>query len=81
MLTQLQTDHTRLKYCNVDRQSIAKQRFGKQTSTIRLFSMGSVPRPLLCNGSVNTFQQQRLCFPWGPWKGVILKTNSATIQF
>jgi hypothetical protein len=41
-------------YCNVDGQSVAKQRLGKQTSTIeKVFSMGSVPRPLLCNGSVN----------------------------
>jgi hypothetical protein len=34
------------------------------TSAIeRLFSMRRPPRPLLRNGSVNTFQQQRLCFP------------------
>jgi hypothetical protein len=45
-------------YCNVDVQSVAKQRLGKQTSTIdRLFSVGSTPRPFLCNGSVNTFQK------------------------
>jgi hypothetical protein len=44
--------------CNVNVQSAAKQRFGKQTSTIqRLFSMGSMPLPLLCNGSVDKFQQ------------------------
>jgi hypothetical protein len=44
--------------CNVDGQNVAKQQLGKRTSTIeRLFSMGSAPRPLLCNGSVNKFQQ------------------------
>jgi hypothetical protein len=33
-------------YLNVDGQSVAKQRLGKQTSTTeRLFSMGSAPRP------------------------------------
>jgi hypothetical protein len=39
------------------------QRLGKQTSTIeRLFSMVSEPRPLLCNGSVNTFQHWKTAF-------------------
>jgi hypothetical protein len=34
---------------------IARQRLGKHASTIeRLFSMWSAPRPLLCNGAVNT---------------------------
>jgi hypothetical protein len=33
---------------------VTKQQLGKQTSIIdRLFSMGSTPRPLLYNGSVN----------------------------
>jgi hypothetical protein len=37
---------------------IAKQRFGKQASIIEiLFSIGSAPQPLLCNGSVNTLQK------------------------
>jgi hypothetical protein len=54
---------------------IAKQRFGKKASTIeRMFPMGSVPQPLLCNCSVKTFQQQRLCFLSGPCRGFILKT-------
>jgi hypothetical protein len=36
----------------------AMQRHGKQASTIeRVFSMGSTPQTLLCNGSVNMFQQ------------------------
>jgi hypothetical protein len=30
----------------------------------RWLSMGSVPRPLLCNRSVNTFQQYRLLSAW-----------------
>jgi hypothetical protein len=64
----------------MDGHSVAKQWLGKETSTTeRLFSMGSAPRPLLCNGSVNTFQQQRLCFLWGPCKGAFLKTNGATV--
>jgi hypothetical protein len=36
-----------------------------------LFSMGSAPRPLLCNGSVNKPQQQRDCFLCGPCRGYI----------
>jgi hypothetical protein len=39
---------------NVFAQSVAKQRLSKQTSTERLFSMCSMPRPLLCNTDVNT---------------------------
>jgi hypothetical protein len=58
---------------------IAKKRVGKQISTTE-FSMSSVPRLLLCNGSVNTLQQQRLCFLRGPCRGIILKTIGATRQ-
>jgi hypothetical protein len=55
--------------------------WGNQTSTLdRLFSTASAPRPLLCNDSVNTFQQKMLCFLRGPCKGVILKTNDAIIH-
>jgi hypothetical protein len=51
--------------------AIAKQRLGKEASTTnRLFSMGSAPRSLLCNGSVNMFQQQRLCFLRSPCRGL-----------
>jgi hypothetical protein len=54
----LRTEKGHSIYCNVDDQSVAKERLGKQTSaTERLFSMGSSPRPLLCNGSVDMFQQ------------------------
>jgi hypothetical protein len=45
--------------CNVDGLGVARQRLGKQTSTIeRLFSMRSAPRSLLCNDEVNTPLQQ-----------------------
>jgi hypothetical protein len=59
---------------------IARQRLGKHASkTERLFSMWSAPRPLLCNGAVNTLKIIRdyriRCFLWGPCK-VVLKKNS-----
>jgi hypothetical protein len=39
--------------------AVAKKRLGKQTSTTeRLFSMESAPWPLLCNGSVNMFNNR-----------------------
>jgi hypothetical protein len=48
----------RRKYCNVDGHGFAKQRLGKQASVIEiLFSMGSALLQLMCNGSVNAFQQ------------------------
>jgi hypothetical protein len=48
-------------YCNVDCQSVAKQRLGKQTSTIdRLFSMGSAQRPLLYRVRVRVIVTLRL---------------------
>jgi hypothetical protein len=39
--------------------------------------MESAPWPLLFNGSINMFQQRRLCFLRGPCRGVILKTTDA----
>jgi hypothetical protein len=36
------------------------------------FSMRSVPRPLLCNRSVNMFQQQRECFLCGRCRSYIM---------
>jgi hypothetical protein len=39
-------------------------------------SMEYVPRPLLCNGSLNTFQQQS-CFLGGPCRRLIREVNSA----
>jgi hypothetical protein len=59
---------------------VAKPRLRKQASTIdRLLPTGSAPRPLLCNISVKTFQQCRLCFLLGLCRGVIL-TIGATRQ-
>jgi hypothetical protein len=64
------------KYCNVDGLSVAKQRLGKQTSTIEgLFSMGSAPRPLLCSGSVNTFKQCKTVFSMGSVQRSYLKNK------
>jgi hypothetical protein len=64
---------------------IARQRLGKHVlavnaSTIeKLFSMWSEPRPLLCNGALNTPKtirdNRRQCFPWGPCR-VVIKKNS-----
>jgi hypothetical protein len=63
-------------YCNVDGQSVAKQRLSKQTSTIeRLFSMGSAPRQLLRNGLVNTFQQWKTVFSVGSVQRSYLKNK------
>jgi hypothetical protein len=61
---------------------IARQRISKHASlTINaVFSMLSEARPLLCNGTVNTLQQQRLCFLRGPCRGFVLKTTGATMQ-
>jgi hypothetical protein len=60
--------------------SIARQRLGKHASTIeRLFSMWPMPRPLLCNGAVNTPKtirdNRRRRFPWDPCKVVIKKNQ------
>jgi hypothetical protein len=57
---------------------IARQRLGKHASTIkRLLSMWSAPRPLLCNGAVNTPKtirgNRRRRFPWGPFRVIITK--------
>jgi hypothetical protein len=42
--------------------------------------MGSAPLPLLCNGSVNTLEQWRLCFLGVRAKELVLKTNGAAVQ-
>jgi hypothetical protein len=63
-------------YCNVNGQSVAKQRLGKQISTIeRLFSVGSATRPLLCSGSVKTFQQWKTVFSTGSVQRSYLKNK------
>jgi hypothetical protein len=60
----------------VDGLSIAKQRLGKQTSTIeKMFSMGSAPRPLLCSGSINMFQQWKAVFYVGSVQRIYLKNK------
>jgi hypothetical protein len=51
----------------------------KGNNTRAMFSMWSAPRPLLCNGWVNTPQQQKDCFLRGPWREVTLITG-ATVQ-
>jgi hypothetical protein len=47
----------------------------------RLFYAWSAPRPLLCNGVVNTPKtirdNKRRCFPWGPWKTITKKNSIA----
>jgi hypothetical protein len=56
--------------------SVTKQRPGKQNSTIEiLFSMGSALRQLLCNGSVNTFQQSKTVFSLGSVQRSYLKNK------
>jgi hypothetical protein len=41
--------------------------------------MWSAPRPLICNVSVNTFQQQRLCFLRGRCGDYITTVTDITI--
>jgi hypothetical protein len=49
--------------CDVDGRSVVNQWLGKKTLTMQgLFSIGSAPRPLLCNGSVNTFNNRGCVF-------------------